>query len=80
MGKLLWKREEPKEYTITPKEAQSIIDIACGEWQGKLFDKWGKDIVLKEDITIPHAFYKQMRRACTPKQHELFDTIFGTDC
>ena len=77
MGELLWKRkEEPKEYTITPEQAKSIIDIACFDWKDKLFDLWGKQIIFKRDITVSYPFYKQMRRDFSHKQHELFDSIF----
>ena len=38
---------------------------------------WGKDIVLKNKIDISELEYKAMREACTLRQHELFDDIFG---
>lgn len=68
-----------KSRTITPQQAQSIIDIACARWKEDLFNMWGKDIVLKNNITINETDYKCMRAACTPTQHVLFDEIFGKD-
>ena len=65
--------------TITSVQAQSIIKIACDEWQQFLIKEWSKQIALGEDIEIEESFYKKMRKACTQKQHELFDTIFGRD-
>jgi hypothetical protein len=68
-----------KSRTITPQQAQSIIDIACARWKENLFNEWGKNIVLKNDIIISEEYYQQMRVACTPTQHVLFDEIFGKD-
>ena len=65
--------------TITPQQAQSIIDIACSSWKETLFNMWGKDIVLKNNISVSEIDYKGMRAACTPNQHILFDEIFGKD-
>lgn len=64
--------------TITSVQAQSIIKIACKDWKNILIEKWGRQIALGEDIEIEESFYKEMRKACTTAQHELFDTIFGT--
>ena len=68
-----------KTRIIEYHQAQSIIDIACGPWKEKLFDKWGRQIVLKENITISETFYQEMRKACTESQNDLFNTIFGVD-
>jgi hypothetical protein len=65
--------------TITPQQAQKIINIACVGWKKTLAGKWASHIVLKQDVTITDAFYRQMRGACIPYQHELFDEIFGKD-
>jgi len=65
--------------TITSKQAQSIIDVACGEWKKKLALKWAYYIVKGDDIDIEDGFYKEMRKACTADQHKLFDEIFGKD-
>lgn len=65
--------------TITPSQAQQIIDCACVEWKNKLFDQWGVSIVFKTPIKIQEEFYNQMRKACTPDQHKLFDEIFSSD-
>lgn len=73
------KSEPMKTRTITSEQAQSIIDIACATWKNTLFDKWGKAIVLKKEITIDESFYQEMRKACTAPQNELFDKIFGKD-
>jgi hypothetical protein len=81
----LWKEQnsqtqkEMKPRNITPEQAQSIIDIACTTWTGKLADKWAKEIVTKKPIEISEEFYQEMRKACTKEQNELFDQIFGKD-
>jgi hypothetical protein len=69
------KQQEMK--TITYNQAQQIIDIACSTWKEKLFTLWGKNIVLKQEITISGESYKEMRNACTDEQNTLFDEIFG---
>jgi hypothetical protein len=72
-------QKEMKPRIITAEQAQSIIDIACTTWTGKLADKWAKDIVTKKPIEISEEFYQEMRKACTDAQHKLFDQIFGVD-
>lgn len=64
---------------ITPKQAMSIIEAACNEWKSKLANLWAVEIVLNKNIFIKESFYREMRKACTDVQHELFDTIFGKD-
>lgn len=71
--------EPMKTRTIKPKQGQQIIDAACSGWKDTLFDKWGKQIVLKQEITIEEGFYQEMRKACTKPQYKLFDEIFGKD-
>lgn len=75
--------EEEKEsrfpFKLTPEDAQSIIDIAYSAWKDKLAKKWATDIVLNRWIDVSYIFYKEMRKACTKEQHELFDKIFGKD-
>jgi hypothetical protein len=74
------EQSEPmKTRIITSEQAQSIIDVACETWKNTLFDKWGRAIVLKKEITIDEFFYQEMRKACTTPQNELFDKIFGKD-
>lgn len=68
-----------KTRTITPKQAQSIIDSACLGWKDALSKKWAIKIVLNKTIYITEDKYKQMREACTKEQHILFDNIFGKD-
>jgi len=65
-----------KNFTITPKQAQSIIDVACSTWKTRLADKWSKLIVLNSVIEVEFNFYKDMKSACTITQAKLFDTIF----
>ena len=76
-----WKQGQKQETMkkINWEQAQEIIDIACANWKDKLFNKWGKKIVLKQDIDIKEDFYQEMRKACTKEQHELFDRIFGKE-
>jgi hypothetical protein len=64
---------------LSPANAQRIIDAACYSWREKLAVLWAKNIVLEKDIEISEDFYKEMRKACTPPQNELFDEIFGKD-
>lgn len=71
------KREFPIE--ITAEQAQSIIDIAYGEWRERLGKKWGKQIVLGYGSAVPEKFYNTMRSACNDEQHALLDKIFGKD-
>lgn len=73
------KSELMKTRIIKPEQAQSIIDIACSGWKNTLFDKWGKQIVLKQEIAVEEDFYQEMRKACTTPQNELFDKIFGKE-
>jgi hypothetical protein len=72
-------KQENKMRTITWNQGQEIIDIACKDWKEKLFDVWGKKIVLKKPIEIQEHVYQEMRKACTKEQHELFDKIFGKE-
>ena len=72
-------KQENKMRTITWNQGQEIIDIACVGWKGKLFDILARPIVMKEPIEIKDSFYKEMRKACTKEQHELFDRIFGKE-
>lgn len=75
--------EEEKEsrfpFKLHHENAQSIIDIACSTWKDKLAKKWATDIVLNKWIDVSYIFYKEMRKACTKEQHEVFDEIFGKD-
>lgn len=71
--------KETKMYTITSKQAQSIINIACEVWKGKLASMWSKKIVLGKKVEISEDFYKEMRKACTSDQNKLFDEIFGKE-
>lgn len=73
------KSEPMKTRIIKPEQGQQIIDIACSGWKEKLFDKWGKQIVLKQEIAVEEDFYQEMRKACTTPQNELFDKIFGKE-
>jgi hypothetical protein len=66
-------------FNLKSEDAQAIINIACQKWKKDLAEKWAKSIVLSEDIKISEEYYKIMRNACDPKQHLLFDTIFGKD-
>lgn len=73
------KQKTENMRTITHDQASQIIDIACSSWKEKLAFLWAKNIVLKKDIEISEDFYKEMRKACTLPQNELFDEIFGKD-
>jgi hypothetical protein len=65
--------------TLTPENAQRIIDVACSTWKNTLFDQWGKQIVLKQEIRVSDSDYVKMREACTSAQNALFDEIFGKE-
>jgi hypothetical protein len=73
------KNTDMKNRTLTPKNAQRIIDMACLTWKQKLADQWATSIVLVEDIWISEIFYTEMRKACTTDQNKVFDEIFGSD-
>lgn len=60
-------------------DARSIVRVACSTWKKKLTELWGKDILLNNSAIIKEDFYKEMRRACTPEQNSVFDSIFGKD-
>lgn len=64
---------------ITPQQAQEIINAACMSWKKRLADLWATQIVLDDTIIIEEDFYQEMREACDPDQHKLFDKIFGKD-
>lgn len=66
-------------FYLNPDAAQKIVNIACSEWKNKLAAMWASNIVLNKQIEITEAFYKEMRKACTKEQHQLFDDIFGKD-
>lgn len=68
---------DSNDFTITHKQAQSIIDIACDKWTTILAQQWAEQIVKKQVIEIKREFYDRMRKECTDKQHLLFDGIFG---
>lgn len=65
--------------TISAKQAQEIIDIACGDWKLKLAREWATHIVINKQVYVDDFFYKEMRASCTPEQHILFDKIFGIE-
>lgn len=75
------QEEKPKEVItiINTTEAQEIINIACGTWKEKLAKRWSYDIIMGNQILVTDNQYKEMRNACTPDQHKLFDRIFGND-
>jgi hypothetical protein len=68
-----------KNRILTPANATRIINIACSTWKPKLAEKWATNIVLNKDTEISEEFYKEMRKACTTDQNDLFDEIFGKD-
>lgn len=60
---------------------RKIFASVCPSWKKILVDKWGTVLFSYQYdyIVIEEAFYKEMRKACTPEQHKLFDDIFGVD-
>lgn len=66
-------------FKLTIENARKIINIACVPWKIKLADKWSKDLLLYNYVSIEEDFYKEMREACDPDQNKLFDDIFGVD-
>lgn len=80
--KYVLKQEQMKSrfpFTLTEENYKRIVRIACEGWQTKLISKWSLDIIKDGVVVIEEEFYKEMRKACTAKQHELFDEIFGED-
>ena len=81
------KKETKMNYTITHEEAQRIVDIACESWKSKLFDRWGKSIVLKKKIEVSESELSEMKSAATDAQLPVLNEIFkapfpakGTPC
>lgn len=66
-------------FKLSLDNAKTIIDCACPEWRGRLFDKWGREVLSKLEISVDEKFYREMRKACTIQQHATFNKIFGTD-
>jgi hypothetical protein len=81
--KYILKKEENMDnrfpFKISAYHAQLIINIACNDWKDKLATMWGPKIVIRTSVVISEEFYKEMRKACTNEQHDLFDEIFGKD-
>lgn len=81
--KYILKKEENMDnrfpFKISAYHAQLIINIACNDWKDKLATMWGPKIVISTSVVISEEFYKEMRKACTNEQHDLFDEIFGKD-
>lgn len=66
-------------FKLSLKNAKIIIDSACPEWRGRLFDRWGRELLTKLEISVGEKFYREMRKACTIEQHRIFNTVFGVD-
>ena len=75
-----WELHEKQEsifpFNLSPENAQEIISIACDIWKDILFDKWGKNIILRRDSVITEEEYNDMYKACNTNQKKLFDKIF----
>lgn len=78
-NKPIMENKTNREFSLSYDSQQKIIDSACTSWKIKLSNLWGRSIALRILIKIPESFYKEMRAACTPDQHKLFDEIFGKD-
>lgn len=63
---------------LSRADFKRIHAIACNGWKLQLTDKF-KDLLFKDEVEIDEEYYKEMRKACTPEQHRLFDEIFGKD-
>jgi len=76
--KYAWELEEKLifPFNLSPKDAQSIIDVACSSWKDKLADKWAVNIVKNENSVVTENEYNEMFSACTSEQKELFNKIF----
>lgn len=79
LEKISQPRQEQQMRKISYNDAQKIVDIACSTWKTILFNRWGRNIVLKQEIEIDEQDYQQMREACTSEQNRLFDSIFGAE-
>jgi len=66
-------------FKLSEENAKRIINIACTSWKCKLADLWSRNLLLTGYVSIEEDFYKEMRKACTEPQNELFDEIFGKD-
>jgi hypothetical protein len=66
-------------FKLSLENAKRIYNIACSNWKVKLANIWAADLFLDSYVSISEEFYKEMRKACTKEQNELFDEIFGKD-
>ena len=77
------KPQEPKKdrfpFKLKEEDAKRIINIACNDWKPRLAKKWGKDLLMQGYVEVSKHYYNEMRKACTSKQNEMFDEIFGKD-
>jgi hypothetical protein len=78
-NKPVMKKETRFPFRLNEKEYKQIIKVACGVWRQKLVAQWGVSIAIGGYADVFEDFYKEMRRACTGEQHNLFDEIFGKD-
>jgi len=69
----------PKKRRLSKENAEKIIDAACIKWKYRLARRWGMGILTLGSVIITEELYQEMRKECTPQQHELFDEIFGKD-
>jgi hypothetical protein len=77
--KPVMKKEKRFPFELNEKDYKKIIKAACVGWREKLVAKWGVFIAIDGYTKVTEDFYKEMREACTPEQHILFDEIFGKD-
>lgn len=61
---------------LSRADFKRIHAIACSDWKPKLAEKF-KDLLFQDEVEVDEAYYKLMRKACTPEQNTLFDEIFG---
>lgn len=75
------KEDSRFPFTLSLEDAKRIVGIACPQWRKILIGRW-VHFIFDENINgipISEEEYTEMRNACTDKQHELFDEIFGED-
>ena len=68
----------PDEVIWTRKEFKSLHSIACDDWKEKL-TKMFHSFVTEDECAITESEYNSMMSACTQKQKELMNSIFGAE-
>ena len=72
------KTDNLDQATWTRKQFKSLHSIACSDWQEKLI-KMFPSFATEDECEITKREYNSMMSACTTKQKELMNSIFGAE-